>query len=352
MARDLSGFVRDALAAGQSREAIRAALAGAHWRPEEIDAALADWAESDFPVPVPRRRPQMSAREAFLYLLMFATLYVATLNAGGALFGMVEHWIPDPARAYWHASDAQFAALRWSIAALIIALPVFLYTNRLIARELAREPEKRASGIRRWLTYLTLLLAALVLIGDFVVVLRGLLAGELVPRFLLKATIVALIAGITFRHYLTDLRRDEVEAPRAGSAWLGRVGVAGLVLTAIGGLFLLGTPGRARVRELDIRRVTDLQTLSASIESYRRSTGHLPASLDDLQGQPDLAGARVLRDPATGRPYDYVVVDSLQYEVCGVFAQADSLGAGGAFAEFWRHPAGHKCFRFRVRTEP
>src|SRR5690606_35207466 len=70
---DRERFVRDALLQGQSRPAIEAALVAAGWPAEEVREALAAYAEVPFPVPVPRPRPYLSAREAFLYLVMFAS---------------------------------------------------------------------------------------------------------------------------------------------------------------------------------------------------------------------------------------------------------------------------------------
>src|SRR5438128_189439 len=103
MNADLQQFVRDSLARGLARDAIREQLDRAGWRPEEIDAALAAWAETDFPVPVPRRRTYLSAREAFLYLVLFVTLYVTAFNVGTLLFQFIERWLPDP--AIWSGSS-------------------------------------------------------------------------------------------------------------------------------------------------------------------------------------------------------------------------------------------------------
>lgn len=86
MAGELQRFVREALARGLARGAIREQLLKAGWQAGEIDAALAAYAESDFPVPVPRRRPYLSAREAFLHLVPFATLYTSAFNCGAVLF--------------------------------------------------------------------------------------------------------------------------------------------------------------------------------------------------------------------------------------------------------------------------
>ena len=99
--------------------------------------------------------------------------------------------------------------MRWSIASLIVAFPVFLYTSWLIVRDLAADPNKRHSKVRRWLTYLTLFVAATVLIGDVITLVYNLLGGEITTRFLLKVLVVAFIAGTVFWYYLSDIRREE-----------------------------------------------------------------------------------------------------------------------------------------------
>ena len=74
-----------------------------------------------------------------------------------------------------------------------------------------REPTKRASRVRRNLTYVTLFIASLVLIGDFISLVYNFLGGELTQRFVFKVLTVGLIAGSIFVYYLLDLRADERE---------------------------------------------------------------------------------------------------------------------------------------------
>ena len=183
MRTEIDTFVREALGQGIPRERIRATLAEAGWRADEIDGALARWAEADFPIPVPRRQPYLSAREAFLYLVLFATLYVVAFNVGSVLFALIEwHW-PDAARGL--AGRLNLAGrVRFPTASLVTAFPIFLFVSRLVGRAIARDPEKRGSRIRKWLTYLTLFVAVLVLIGDFIALVSGVLSGELGTRFL------------------------------------------------------------------------------------------------------------------------------------------------------------------------
>ena len=60
----LIGFVRDALARGVERPRVEAALKQAGWDPKQVSAALGAFAAVDFPIPVPRPRTSLSAREA------------------------------------------------------------------------------------------------------------------------------------------------------------------------------------------------------------------------------------------------------------------------------------------------
>src|SRR5690606_38550068 len=104
--RDLELFVREALLRGQPRPAIETALVEAGWPPEQVRDALEAYAPVEFPVPVPRPRPYLSAREAFLYLLLFASLYVWAYHLGDLLFDLLNRALPDPADPAWQRMRA------------------------------------------------------------------------------------------------------------------------------------------------------------------------------------------------------------------------------------------------------
>jgi hypothetical protein len=206
---ELIGFVRDALGRGLSRPQVEAALRQAGWDAKQVSAALAAFAAVDFPIPVPRPRTSLSAREAFTYLLLFSTLYVVAYQFGSLLFDFINRAFPDPASSV--NERFQRESIRFSVSSLIVALPVFLYMSRLTNRETTLDPTKRMSPVRRWLTYLTLFIAACVLIGDVTTLVYSLLGGELTTRFILKVMVVGAIAGTVFWFYLSDLRGDEQE---------------------------------------------------------------------------------------------------------------------------------------------
>jgi hypothetical protein len=212
MTNELQSFVKEALVKGVSRPDIRAALLAAKWKPEEADAALALFAEVPFAIPVPARKPYLSAREAFLYLVLFTCLYVSAFNFGSLLFYFIEQWFPDAALNGYYSSVGDESALRFSISALVVSFPLYLWLSSLMQRAIAEEPEKKASRVRGWLTYLTLFVAAGVIIGDLIALLYNLLGGELTVRFSLKALVILLIAGATFGYYLWDSRKAEKAA--------------------------------------------------------------------------------------------------------------------------------------------
>lgn len=204
---ELIEFVGDALRAGQSRERISQVLLEAGWEKDQVERAVARFAAVDFPIPVPKPRPYLSAREAFLYLVMFATLYTSAFALGQIFFTAIDRAFPDVTNPQ---STSQFRdSLRWALANLIVAFPIFAALAVSTQKAIARDPARRASKVRKWLTYLTLFLGAAILIGDVIGLLNVVLKGELPTRFLLKVLVVGAIAGTAFGYYLTQLRRDE-----------------------------------------------------------------------------------------------------------------------------------------------
>ena len=355
MREELSRFVREALGRGLARDSIRAELVRAGWRVEEVDAALGAYAESDYPVPVPRRRPYLSARDAFLYLILFATLYTSVIQVGQILYVFIERAFPDALSRGTAADD--LARLRGATAALLIAFPVYLWLSKLIGREVEREPEKLGSPVRKWLTYLTLFLAALVILGDLTVLVTRVLSGDLTSRFLLKVAVVFAIAGMVFGHYLSDLRRDEQEraATPARARVPARLAAAAALVVLAAGLVGSGSPARERVAQLDRRRIEDLRSLARAVQSYYMERGRLPDSLGVFLLTPETYGVLSTRDPETREHYAYRPLDSLRYELCATFRAPGDAGPeapSGETSEFWRHGAGPRCFELAVSRPP
>lgn len=207
---ELSQFVRDALSAGSSRDDIATALRDAGWPEDQVRLALARFAEVTFPVPVPRPRAYLSARDACLYLIMFSMLGLSAYYLGSLIFQFIDLGWLDPAldetRRRFHDDR-----IRYAIAVLIVAFPLFLLLSVKTGREIGRDSTKRGSGVRKWLTYMTLLVASFVIVGDLIGLIYQYLNGSLTMRIALKLLTVGVIASAIFLYYLRSAARDMAE---------------------------------------------------------------------------------------------------------------------------------------------
>ena len=209
---ELIEFVKDGLARGIPRGQLNDVLRNAGWEREQVSGAIARFADVEFAIPVPRPAPYLSAREAFMYVLMFATLYLSAYHFCSLTFELINQAFPDAA-AEGLRQIYSMAAIRWSLASVIVTFPVFLYMAWLASLDIRLDVTKRASKVRRQLTYLTLFIAAVALIGDVTTLLYNFLGGELTVRFVLKIAVVAAVAGTGFGYYLRELRNDEKALP-------------------------------------------------------------------------------------------------------------------------------------------
>lgn len=208
----LDTFIREALNRGEKRERIATALVSAGWTQKEVDNALDDYAETDIGMAVPRPRSYVSAREAFLYLVLFILLSVVAWNLGSLLFALIDTAIPDELdNAYdyglfYSPLDTQ---IRSAIAGLVVGAPLFAWLALHIRKQRRTNPAMQRSRVRKWLTYIALVIASCTLIGDAIGLVYSFLAGELSTRLLLKLLVVALLAGGVFFYFIRDAEEGD-----------------------------------------------------------------------------------------------------------------------------------------------
>lgn len=203
MNNELYSFIKEALLKGLKKEEISKVLQTAGWDEKEIKNTLLTFADVDFPVPVPKPKPYLQAREAFIYLISFITLYITAFSFGALIFSFIDRLFPDPLRFF---EGNSIDGMRRAVAAIIVAFPLYLFLMWDISK---KGLELRQSKIRKWLSYITLVIAAAIIIGDLITIITGLLGGELTMRFILKALTILVITGSIFGYYLWDLRKEE-----------------------------------------------------------------------------------------------------------------------------------------------
>jgi len=207
----LDTFVRDALNRGEQRDRIASALVSAGWTQKEVDAVLNDYAATDLGMAVPKPRPYVSAREAFLYLVLFILLGVVTWNLGSLLFALIDIAIYDEldnpyGDFFFGGRDYQ---IRAAIAGLVVGGPLLAWLALHIRKQRRTNPAMQRSRVRKWLTYIALIIASCTLIGDAISLVYSFLAGELSTRLFLKLLVVALLAGGVFFYFIRDAEQGD-----------------------------------------------------------------------------------------------------------------------------------------------
>ena len=356
MNEELRQFIKESLELGLARDAIRNVLLEAGWQERDVSSALCAFAEVDFPVAVPRPRPYMHAREAFLYLVSFITLYAFAFSLGAVFFGLIDYHFSSSIYRY---DPGPSAAQTTALAAVIVAFPLYLFLMRRLGAAVAADPERRQSLIRRWLTYLTLVVGAAVILGDVIALLARLLAGDPTAGFVLKVFAILVITGPIFGYYLWDMRQAEDEVTesvaRAAPVLRGLVIAAIVIVIATLGysIYLVGTPGQQRDTRLDDQRITDLRNISRNIDTYLELNERMPGSLRDLTGPRFYVDS--IEDPETGVPYEYRIIRGTDYELCAVFSTntSERRDERRSFSEQIRdHGIGRACFQLVARAEP
>ena len=198
-------FVRAAKKQGVHDEFIVSLLCQRGWSERRVYAAFSSFYAETLGMPVPARAGQVeNARDAFYYLLNFITLGFWTVALGQVFYILIAHAFPDATQTNYYAESLR-DQISWQVAVVVIAFPVFAFVHSLIGRELSKRPDLYDSGVRRWLTYLALVIAALVVLTDGVWFISALLRGEITIRFLLDSLVLLVLGGGVFLYYLKTI---------------------------------------------------------------------------------------------------------------------------------------------------
>ena len=289
-------------------------------------------------------------RDLFLHLLAIVTLYWSAISFTTLLWQYINYFFPDALYYY----DSSASLIRFSVSSLIIVFPIFILVSWYLNKIYRRESAVRESKIRKWLIYLTLFIASLVMIGDLVSTINNLLGGGTTVQFILKSLAILLVAGFIFGYYLDDVRKELPTKLGKPFAWISAVII---LVSIIGAFYIIGTPNSARLMQYDLQKVSDLQTIQMQIINYWQKKSALPNQLSDLNDP--ISGFVVPVDSQTKKSYEYNIKDlvGLSFELCANFNQASQLNQQGinnsafpvpgsldSYNQNWNHSAGRICF--------
>lgn len=294
-----------------------------------------------------------------MYLLATITLYFSVYSVINILFEYINAGFPDALNSYHNGGDS----IRWSLALLIIIFPVYFWVSRVLYKDVAGDSGKRELRVRKWLLYLTLFLAALLVIGDLVALIYNFLQGEISVRFLLKVLSVLAVGAAVFWYYLCDLRREQEMFSLREKIFVWSVASA-VAAIVVAGFFVAGSPFKQRLVRFDVQKANDLQNLQGQVVNYWIQKNQLPNILDDLRDS--ISGFVPPIDPQSGAAYRYNVTGKLSFELCAEFNLPSAAGQIGGRVpkvayttpfgyegtnETWDHNAGSQCFSRSIDPE-
>jgi Domain of unknown function (DUF5671) len=208
---DLDAFIRTAKAGTVPDEALVSLLRQNGWSERRIYRSLSAYYVEALGIAPPSRSARgENSRDAFLYLLNFITLGFWTIALGNLLDVLIGRAYPSTVVSYIHGSLVYELALQ--LATIIVALPAFVFINSIISRELKRRPDFFESGVRLWLTYIALVVAAIVVLVDGIWFLNTFLRGEITIKFVLDSLVLAVLGGGVFGYYFAGLNAPKADA--------------------------------------------------------------------------------------------------------------------------------------------
>lgn len=295
-------------------------------------------------------KPKTSAKDFFLNLGVIVALYTVVISLVNLLFTIINTAYPQINYGYYGSQN-----ISWPVATLIIFLPIFILLSWLLEKQYLMEPERKNSTIRKWLTYITLFIAGLVLAGDLITVLYYFIDGqELTVGFLLKVLSVLVVTLGVFMYYISDIRGKLNSNSR--KIWTGAT-VLVILATIVWGFSVLGSPATQRQYKYDEQKVNGLSEINNQITNYYATKGLLPKTLSEVADGnyyvPQL-------DPQSQKSYEYEKTGNITYNLCAEFNKAsneeEKMTAprlsypqyGGVIS--WNHPAGHYCFNETINS--
>ncbi len=207
----LEKYIRDARAQGASDDAIRAELLKVGWPADAVNDALAPKSAPAAPSLPPPPPPQFGMWVTFQYAVSFICLYIVSVALASLLDTFVDRWF-GPASAYSGGNYSYASGIQLQLASLIVAFPLFIWLFVVLREKLARNPGLRALTLRKRLIYITLFIAAILIIGDLIWNIYDILSGNFTTTGFGHLVVLLLISGSVFFYLLSDVKEDRTRA--------------------------------------------------------------------------------------------------------------------------------------------
>jgi hypothetical protein len=147
-------------------------------------------------------------------------------------------------------------------------------------------------------------------------------------------------SGITWGPSGTPARDQPMRVNRDSLAAI--LATAAFLIVVSLGFWKTHGPSTQRLVRADEKRIQNVSQLANEIDNdYRHHDKQLPERLSDSQNTK-------YADPFTAKPPEYTAKPPSGFSLCTTFATASPKEELKGNLEIWIHPAGPKCFEFKV----
>lgn len=208
-------FVRRQRSQGDNDSKITKDLQGVGWKNEDISQTLA-MRDNNIPLP-PSSLPvtkntstsTYSMWDAFEHVLLFISLYTLATSIAIILHNLVDRWFPSVTTSISnYQSSFSAEVLRWSLASVIVAYPLFSFLFLHVTKKTKEDPAIRNLRARKIWIYITLVGTFLIMLFNIISTIYNFLNGNISPNFITHLIVTLSITGIIFGYYVYQVRED------------------------------------------------------------------------------------------------------------------------------------------------
>lgn len=319
------------------------------------------------------QKPSLTPRFFFISLGVLVSLITSVSSFLILFFETLNKKFPDALNSTYQYgyNSYNFETIRATLATLIIFFPVFLVLSYFWRKIAKSELGVKDNVIFKWMIYLIIFIASLVVVIDLITLVRYFVSGEITNRFVFKVLGTAVVASLVGFNYFFELRNHNSDETKSKMpivyATISVLLFLGLIVWSFA---IMGSPKEQRAWRLDDRRVSDLQNIQYQIINYWQQKEKLPVTLTDLSNP--LTGYSLPVDPEfeKGLMYEYIAKDKMSFELCATFTAEMPKGwqeynyggvipmyrtttdisissapyPGGGINDSWDHKIGRTCF--------
>lgn len=271
----------------------------------------------------------------FLYLAMFFSLGFVIFGSIGIFFSLID-------KIFKEGLDGVYQEyLRSSIAALVIASPIYYSILHIINKKLGRGEISPDSGIRKAITYLATFVFFAMSIGSLVSLLFGYLNGDLAEVSFFKTFVFLLISALMMSFYLWEVRRTSFSGKIFNI--LFSISIAVAITAVIIGFSIVDNPKVTRDKKQDVKVAEAMENVKQRISNFYFNNERLMNN--DEFG--DIGIDKDIQDKITYKP-----IGADEYELCGKFNYSFEEGyLYDYLKDSWRFKKGDYCFKLKAKAE-